>query len=112
MRVAWIAAAVAAALTAASVQGGSARPTLRLADTEPLAVAGAAFRPRELVRVQAIGTFGTRAKSVRATTLGRFTIRFVTLDADPCKLRFVKAFGAGGSRAILRIPPGVCQPQE
>ena len=33
---------------------------------------------------------------------------FASLTADPCKLRFVKATGAGGSRAMLRLPPGVC----
>lgn len=113
MRIAlWIAAALTAAVAAASAPGsGLERPALRLADVEPLVVAGASFRPRELVRVQAIGTFGTRTKSVRATALGSFRVRFVALSADPCKLRFVKATGAEGSRAMLRLPPGACQPE-
>jgi hypothetical protein len=111
MRVAaFIAGALAAAALAAPVSGGSARPTLRLADVQPLAVTGTAFHSRELVRLQAVGTFGTRAKSVRATTLGRFVARFVSLTGDPCRLRFVKATGAAGSRAVLRLPPGACQP--
>lgn len=108
----WIAAALVAAIAAGSAPGSSLnRPALRLADVQPLVVAGASFRPRELVRVQAIGTFGTRAKSVRATALGRFLVRFTDLSGDPCKLRFVKATGAEGSRAVLRLPPGACQPE-
>jgi hypothetical protein len=74
-------------------------------------IAGASFKSRELVRVQAIGTFGTRAKSVRATALGRFAVRFASLSGDPCKLRFVRATGAAGSHAMLRLPPGACQPE-
>ena len=108
----WIPAALVAAVTAGTAPGSSLKgPALRLADAQPLAVAGASFKSRELVRVQAVGTFGTRAKSVRATALGRFLVRFTTLSGDPCKLRFVRATGADGSRAMLRFPPGACQPE-
>jgi hypothetical protein len=108
----WIVAVLTAAVVAGSASGSSSsRPTLRLADVQPLVVAGMSFRPRELVRVQAIGTFGTRAKSVRATALGRFVVRFAGLSGDPCKLRFVKATGTDGSRTTLRLPPGACQPE-
>jgi hypothetical protein len=106
--------ATAAALVAvvvASPSGATPRPSLRIDEQQPLAVVGSAFHPRELVRVQAIGVFGTRAVSVRATRIGRFVARFPSLSADPCRLRFVKATGAHGSRAVLRLPPGACQPE-
>jgi hypothetical protein len=104
----WIAAAALAGSLAATASTGSAKPSLTIADEQPLAVSGTAFHSRELVRVQAVGRFGTRTRSVRATRQGRFLIRFTGLTGDPCKLRFVKATGAGGSRAMLRLPPGVC----
>jgi hypothetical protein len=104
-------AAVLVAVAAASASGATSRPSLHITDQQPLVVAGSAFHPRELVRVQAIGVFGTRALSVRATRIGRFVARFASLSADPCSLRFVKATGAHGSRAVLRLPPGACQPE-
>jgi hypothetical protein len=107
-----VASLIAAALVIAALAGvapaASSRPTLRIAVELPLAVGGSSFHARELVRVTAVGTFGRRSRSVRATLAGRFVVRFAGLSGDPCTLRMVTATGAAGSRALLRLPPGVC----
>jgi hypothetical protein len=103
-----IVAALVVAVLASIAPAASSRPTLRIVVELPLAVGGSAFRARELVRITAAGTFGRRSRSVRATLAGRFVVRFAGLSGDPCTLRMVTATGAGGSRALLRLPPGVC----
>jgi hypothetical protein len=100
--------ALAAAIAVATATGASAKPGIAITGQHPLSVAGTAFEPRELVRVQAIGTFGTRTLRVRATAAGRFAARFAKVSGDWCTLRQVIASGADGSRAGLRVPPGAC----
>jgi hypothetical protein len=103
-----IAAALVVTVLAGIAPAASSRPTLRVVVEVPLAVGGWSFHARELVRVTAVGRFGRRLRSVRATPRGRFVVRFADLSGDPCTLRLVTADGAGGSRAVLRLPPGVC----
>jgi uncharacterized protein (DUF58 family) len=103
----WMAAALAV-LVLAGVVSASSAPKLRIVVELPLAVGGSSFHARELVRVTATGRFGERSRSVRATSTGRFMVRFVGLSGDPCTLRKVTAIGGRGSRAMLRLPPGVC----
>lgn len=109
MRVASLtAAALAVAVLTAAAPASSSRPALRIVAEAPLTVGGSSFGPRELVRVTAVGRFGRRSRSVYATRAGRFVARFAGLSGDPCTLRLVTASGARGSRAALRLPPGVC----
>lgn len=101
------------ALAVASASAGTAtatpaKPELRIARTAPLLIAGSAFRAGEVVRVQALGTFGTRSVRVRSTAAGSFRLRFPLLSGDPCVLRRVTAVGSRGSHAVLRLPPGAC----
>ena len=100
--------ALAAALAVATASGAAAKPGIRITGQHPLAVAGTAFEPRELVRLQAFGTFGTRTLRIRATTAGTFAVHFARVSGDWCTLRRVIATGAGGSRAGVRVPPGAC----
>jgi hypothetical protein len=105
-------AAIATALFAGGATGATQAPKLRITVELPLTLTGTAFRSHELVRVQAIGTFGSRSLRVRTTEAGRLRARFARLSGDPCTLRRVIAVGARGSRAVLRLPPGACQPPE
>jgi hypothetical protein len=110
MRVACSIAAALVALALAVGSSASSRPTLRVADEHPLAVSGSYFHPGEPVRLVVIGTFGQKSLRIRATVRGRFLARFAGLSGGPCVLRRVTAVGAHGSRAVLRLPPGACQP--
>ena len=101
-------AALAGALAVGGALGASAKPGLRITGQRPLSVAGTSFEPRELVRIEAIGSFGTRRIRVRATAAGSFTARFAKVTGDPCTLHRLLAVGADGSRAGLRVPPGAC----
>jgi hypothetical protein len=112
MRLACSLVALAAALFAGGATGASQTPKLRIAVELPLTVTGTAFRASELVRVRAIGTFGSKSLRVRTTAAGRLRARFAKLSGDPCTLRRVTAVGTRGSRAVLRLPPGACQPPE
>jgi hypothetical protein len=101
------------ALTVAAILVGAAlatpaKPRLRIAVEQPLLVVGTSFVSHERVRVEADGRFGTRSLRVRATAAGAFRVRFAKLRGDPCSLRSLTAVGAKGSRAVLRLPPGVC----
>jgi hypothetical protein len=104
---------VLAALAGAATLAGAARtapphPALRVELEQPLTVTGRAFAARELVTVRAYGTFGTRALRVRASKRGAFRIGFRGVSGSPCVLRSLSAVGTRGSRATLRLPPGVC----
>jgi hypothetical protein len=100
--------ALAAAVAVATATGAASQPGIRITGQHPLSVAGKAFEPRELVRLQAIGTFGTRTLRVRTTAGGTFAVHFAKVSGDWCTLRRLIATGSHGSRAGLRVPPGAC----
>ena len=112
MRLACGLAVLATALFAGGATGATPTPKLHIAVELPLTLTGTAFRAHELVRVEATGTFGSRSLRVRTTATGRLRARFAKLSGDPCTLRRVIAVGGRGSRAVLRLPPGLCQPPE
>jgi hypothetical protein len=106
MRSAFQVAAIAAAL-AASGSAGAARPvpSLTLADTQPVVLHGAHFRPRESVRVDALGTH----VAVRASARGTFTVTVGQGPLPRCGAR-IQAVGARGSIALLKLPLPACMP--
>jgi hypothetical protein len=109
MRTIVVAIALAIAAPLAGAAGTTAaKPVLRIELEHPLTVTGRAFEARELVTVRAVGTFGTRTLRVRTTRRGAFRLSFRRVSGSPCILRRVVAVGARGSRAELRLPPGVC----
>jgi hypothetical protein len=96
--------AVFAFLPAAS---GTARPTaspaLRVPDTTPFVARGDSFKSREKVRVVA-QVEGRHVKTVRATAIGVFTVRFA-VSLQGCPGYIVRATGSKGSYAYLRHLP-------
>jgi hypothetical protein len=89
--------------------GRITKPTLRIADTTPLAVQGVHFRSAERVTV-VVASNGRHAKVVRASQLGRFVVRFASVNPDVCNGFVVTATGNRGSRATYKLPQRECPP--
>jgi hypothetical protein len=89
-------------------QGRSA--TLRVANTQPVTVAGSEFLAGEDVTVQATLDGEASVRRVRATRGGEFTLAFSGLTiVDRCNSDlYVRAIGSRGSEATAKIGP---QPQ-
>lgn len=107
------AAAIALASLAGAADGSTTRAaTLRLADTQPLTVIGARFLSRESVVVRATVDGERSVRRVRATPTGRFTAIFAGIDVvDRCSSGIlVRAVGARGSEATLKLPQPLCPP--
>ncbi len=69
---------------------------------QPLTIVGRGFQPNERVTVTAI-VAGKHVARVRATTLGRFRVRFRHVRAKRCATFLVSARGALASFAIVRV---------
>jgi hypothetical protein len=83
---------------------------LRLVTVRPLVVRGESFRASERVVVTALTPIGPRRVVVRATPSGRFGATF-RLPSQPCGAAFaVRAIGALGSRAVVKVPAPPCIP--
>jgi hypothetical protein len=103
------AAVLVAVLALAGAAGAtSSPPRLTLAARTPtLVVRGTGFRARELVTV----TAATVVAHVRATRLGAFTLDTgVTLSR--CSGVIVRAVGAHGTIAWLKLPQPACMPAK
>jgi hypothetical protein len=101
---------LAAASSAAA--SSSSRPTLRVTRMQPPTVTGAAFHARERVKV----TFDVGAQRlvrfVRTTRLGAFTATAAGGELDRCgDLLLVRAVGARGDRATIKLQLPDCPPQ-
>ena len=84
-------------------------PVLRLVDRQPLTIRGQGFEPNERTRV-VVTTSVTRAKTVRASAVGVFRVRFDELRVPRCGGVFATARGRAGSLARLKIPLPACLP--
>jgi hypothetical protein len=82
-----------------AVPGKPTRATIMPADTSPLRLRGARFKPGERVRVTVNGE-ERATKSVKATASGAFVVSFAGLSA--CDLTVV-ATGDKGSRASFQL---------
>ena len=101
---------VALTLSIATTASAATSPKLTLVARTPLTVHGTGFKPGELHRRPALVKNGARKVTVRAGIRGGFraTIRSV---AQPCSFALaVKATGAKGEVAILRLPAAICIP--
>jgi hypothetical protein len=100
------AALLAAALSTSAVSA-ERKASVVLLDESPIAVFGRGFVPRERVTVRVVIGKRNLTARVRASTAGRFTVRFQESLPD-CSPFSVTATGGAGSRAMLRkinIPP-------
>lgn len=76
-------------------------------DTDPVALRGTGFKPRERVLVSVYA--GVRAtKRVTAGARGRFVVRFPDLDPSLCVGFSAVAVGSNGSQASFKRSPGMC----
>lgn len=78
---------------------------------KPLVVRGVGFEPGERVTLRAVTREGTKIRRITATAAGTLVARFA-ISGDVCAVGLLRvvASGARGSRAVLRVPIGACQP--
>jgi hypothetical protein len=96
--------AVAAPAAAAPAAAAPPPPSLTLVRTAPLTVRGSGFAPLERVRLTAPAT----GASVRASSSGAFTAALPGARVSRCSALVVRAVGAGGSTALLKLPRPAC----
>jgi hypothetical protein len=104
--------ALVAAVLVTAGAGATAKPALRLLGKQPLAVRGASFKPSERVRVSFSTSTAKGVRSVRSSRAGVFTAQApATVAYDPCvESLVVRAIGAGGDAARLKLPQRACPP--
>lgn len=83
-------------------------PSLRLLGSSPITVRGIHFKARERVRVTLFAT-GALVARVRTSEAGAFTAQFGDNVAGGCSGLSIRAVGAGGDRALLKVEP-LCPP--
>ena len=112
MRIAALAAALVVLVvgTAAGARSNG-KASLRIVSSAPVTVAGVRFKPLERVRLR-VAVSGTRlVRRARASRRGRFVVA-VPYSLDRCSEGLVvRAVGAHGSRALLKLPPMLCPPR-
>ena len=87
----------------------AARPSLRVSAVVPFTVRGSHFAPLERVRVT-VDAKTNAARTVVATGLGAFFVRFRSLQVGYCPSYVVTAVGAKGSRASFKFVSRECPP--
>src|SRR5438105_1572205 len=85
-----------------------ARPALRVATTEPLEIRGFHFQASERVRLFLRVGETKAARVVRANARGAFSALFEDLAASRCDVLTVRAIGARGSEARLKLEQPAC----
>ncbi len=86
-------------------------PSLRLVSMGPLTVHGAHFKARETVRLTLRSTDMKRARVLRSSLAGSFTVVYTSRIVDPClETVRITAVGARGSDAVLKLPQRACPP--
>lgn len=87
--------------------GSAATARLTVVQASPLTVRGVGFAPHERVRVTAtVAATATRLST--ASRAGAFVVRFTGVVIPSCTGFSVRAFGASGTRATLRVPQLEC----
>lgn len=84
------------------------RPALRLADPDPVTLAGSRFAAGEKVRVSATVAGTTRMRIVRATRSGTFRVVFSSLAAPNACSVTASAVGRSGAKAVYRLSERMC----
>ena len=97
---------VPAALASASSRQSTAQPGLRVIDQRPFTVQGRHFRSHERVKVTLYKQQKSlRARGVTASSTGTFRTVLQQTPVDRCDLIRVRAVGAAGSTAVLKMLP-------
>lgn len=91
----------------ALLSGGTATPTLRPVDLDPLTLAGANFRANERVKLLLSAPPVSSSRIVRAGARGRFRVVF-RVAVGRCDSVVVQAIGARGSRATAHVDAADC----
>jgi len=106
-----VATAGAGSAIAAEGARSSQRPVLTLIDRSPLTIAGAQFRPGELVRIAVRGAHATQRR-IRAGRSGGFQIVLQAWILDRCGTPVViEAIGIrSGAIAVKPAPQPACPP--
>jgi hypothetical protein len=113
VRFATLAASAAAALALVPAVPAAQPPPARLTLTSrtPVVVRGDAFRAYEAVRLTVVAKT-TSAFRVRANGRGIFTVTARGVTLSRCGAFYVRAVGAGGSVAALKLPLPACMPAQ
>ena len=111
-RLVGLGALLALLVIAAPAPGASPAPSLRMAGTSPVRLAGAGFSAGERVRVRAWAGGERRSRRVRANSRGRFRVSFAGMALDPCaEVLSATATGSRGHHATLKeLPKRLCPP--
>jgi hypothetical protein len=102
-------AALAAALVLAGIGSAAVEctPTLQMTSRVPFAVQGLNFKAREHVTVSVLSKT-TKQKPVVATPTGTFRVVFDDVSVGRCGDFIIRARGARGSTALLKLPLPAC----
>jgi hypothetical protein len=100
------------ALAALALPAGSAAttPKLSVTDRSPFTIKGVGFAPREHIRIVVNAADGTTTKWGNAGSGGGIAMQLPGVKLGRCSAYVVRAFGAKGSRAVLRFMPECPQP--
>ena len=101
---------VAGVVASAASPAPVARGSLRLVDENPMTIAGKGFKARERVTVTAVTPGAAPKKVVYASRGGTLSARFPTLQGRDVCVLIVRAAGASGTRAVLRLADRMCPP--
>ena len=105
MRVLVIAAAVVASLSVGIASASTGKGRLMVVGTHPVVVRGSHFQPRERVRVRVTTQDDSVVRIATASAAGTFVLRFPGLSLPGCPTYAIRAVGADGSYAVVRVVP-------
>jgi hypothetical protein len=105
-----LAAAVILALVLAASADAATQPRLRLTKTNPVAIHGSGFQPRERIRVVVRAATGVSTRRVTAGADGRFSATFRRAIIARCAGFDITASGSAGSHARLVRRIARCTP--
>jgi hypothetical protein len=99
-------------LAALALPAGSAAtsPKLMVTDRSPFTVKGAGFAPHEHIRVVVSANGASTTKWGTSSPGGGLSVQLPNVKLGRCPAYVVRAFGAKGSRALLRVMPECPQP--
>jgi hypothetical protein len=105
MRTLVLVAALAACLSVGVAFAATGKGQLALVGSHPVVVRGTHFQPRERVRVRVMTPDGSAVRVATAGATGTFVVRFPSLSLPGCPSYAIRAVGADGSYAVVRVVP-------
>ena len=98
------------AVIASTAVAATSKAQVAVLSTSPVAVRGTSFHARERVTVTVMAQDMGR-KVVTANANGAFSVKFAGVSIKYCEAYFIRAKGARGSLAVLKVIPE-CPAQE